>query len=425
MGEYGHLAGKTASCLWFLDLLFHHKKIKKVLVIAPLSTLHAVWSKEIQAVCPYIKYTVMHGTRAQRLEALASDAKIVITNTDAPRTYELELMKANFDVIIIDEITDFASVSSLRSKALQKICARARSVYGLSGNPTAGGLMASFGIGKVVNPGMLPTKYFTKYRSLIMNQVTMYEYTPREGAIEIVNKALQPAIKFSLEECVDLPEIVYEERYIPLPKETEDLFKTMLNHQIAEYKRGLITAQTAGVKMIRLVQILTGFCKTDDGEYIDTDVLPKLQALEEIYHEAGCKLVVFVQSVRVVDQIKEYLNSKKIKTELIYGDISLKERTKLIDEFQNGGPSVLVAQVRTMSHGITLTASHTVVFFGIVMGNGSYQQAVHRIRRIGQTKRQVVIKLISSKFEKLFFEKMAEIELTSQDMLSLYDNLGE
>lgn len=415
-------AGKTSTTLWFLDMLFTAGHISKALVIAPLSTLQAVWGDEIHKVCPYRKYAIVHGTRTDRIRALESGAKIFITNTDAVRTYEKEFMKAEFDVIIIDEVTGFANAQSKRSRAMQRLSASVKSVFGLSGNPVAGGLINSFGIAKAVNPDKLPTKYFTKYRDSILQQINMYEYIEKPGALAIVNSTLSPAVRFSLEECVDLPPIVFETRKVELPKPTIDLFKEMLQHQIAEYKEGIITAATAGVKAIRLIQILTGFTKTEEGEIIRTDIKPKLLELIDLYHESGNKLVVFAQSVETVKLITEFLREKKIHAELIYGDVSPKKRDYIINEFQHRDEGVLVAQVKTMSHGITLTKSHTLVFFGPIAGNETYRQAIRRIRRIGQVHRQTVIMLISTKFEEKVFQKLDATEYTSQAMLEMYDN---
>lgn len=413
-------AGKTATSLWFADILFHAGKIKKVLIISPLSTLKTVWYDEVGNVCPNRKAVIVHGPRAKRMAALKSDAQIFITNTDCPRTYEAELLALKPDIIIIDEVTSFANHSSSRSKALQRICLKTKSVFGLTGSPVAGGLMNSYGIARVVNPSMLPTKFMSRYRSLIMDQVTMYEYRPRVGAEKIVHATLQPAIQFNIEDCIDLPDITYSTRMVELPKKTIDLFKEMLKHQIAEYNGGLITASTAGVKAIRLVQILTGSTKTEDGEIVKTDVTPKLNELLSIYHEAGCKLLVFTQSVQSVQDISEYLVNKGIDCDKIWGDVSLGNRSRIIDKFQSTESGVLVCQYRTMSHGITLTAASTVVFYGPISGNESMIQCIGRIRRLGQTKKQHVIRLISTKFEDRIFGKMDETNSMADTILSMY-----
>lgn len=412
--------GKTATSLWFFDILVHNEKASKILIIAPLSTLDVVWAKEVRNICPYRKYVIVHGTREKRIEALNSDAKIFISNTDAVRNFEKEFIDLKPDILIIDEVTSFSNAQSKRSKSLQKLSKTVKAVYGLSGSPVAGGLMNSFGIAKAINPANLPTQYFSKYRDMIMSQVNLYEYIPKEGAERIVNKALSPAIKYSLEDCTDLPEIVFEERYVKLPSDTMKAFNDMLRHQIAEVKAGLITAATAGVKMIRLIQILTGSTKTEEGELFRTNINPKLEELLDIYHEGGQKLVVFAQSVEAVKLVTEFLKSKKVHAELIYGDISLIKRKHVIDEFQSRKDGVLVAQVKTMSHGITLTAAHTLVFFGPIMGNETLRQAIRRIRRIGQAKRQVIVKLLSTKFEAKVFEKMDQTELSAQSVLDIY-----
>jgi SNF2 family DNA or RNA helicase len=414
--------GKTATTLWFIDMLLEAGHIKKVLISAPLSTMKSVWADEVRKVCPYRKYVIVHGTRNERIAALNSNASIFITNTDAVRTYEKEFIKLGADVLILDEVTDYANATSKRSRAMQRLSARTKSVFGLSGGPVAGGLINSFGIAKVVNPSNLPTPYFTKYRDMILQQINMYEYIEKPGALGIVNKTLSPAIKFSLEECVDLPPLTFETRVVELPEVTMNLFKDMLKHQIAEFHSGVITAATAGVKAIRLMQILTGSTKTEEGTIVRTDITPKLMELLSIYHEAGNKLVVFAQSVETVRILEEFFISKKIHVKKIHGDVSLNARSAIVQEFQSRPDGVLVAQVKTMSHGITLTKSHTLVFFGTIAGNETYRQAIRRIRRIGQEHPQTIVKLISTKFEEKVFAKLDATEFTSQAVLEMYGN---
>lgn len=413
--------GKSATCLWFSDMLYSKGKIKKVLIVTPLSTMYCVWLAEVNKMTN-LKAVVVHGTRDERLQALDSNAQVFITNTDAVRNYEDELTKLKADILIIDEITDFANHSSKRSKAMARIASKTYSAYGLSGSPVAGGLMNSFGIAKIINPSSLPTQYISRYRSMIMYQINMYEYIPKECATDIVNQTLRPAIRFSKEECLDIPDITIESRMVSLPKETMTLFKDMYDHQIAEYKKGIITASTAGIKLIRLFQILTGCTKTEEGEYVTTNIDPKLKELLQIYHESGNKLIIFSQSVKSTEIIHKYLNSKGVDCDRIYGNTSIKVRSKIIDKFQSTDSGALVAQYKTMSHGITLTKGSTIVFFGVVFGNEALQQCIGRIRRMGQRNKQTVIKLLSTKLEEKFYKKLDATNNLANELLDLYNS---
>ena len=69
-------SGKTASTIWTYDILRYTKKVKRMLVICPLSIIESVWVKEIRNITPHLKYAVMHGPKDRRLEALNGDADI-------------------------------------------------------------------------------------------------------------------------------------------------------------------------------------------------------------------------------------------------------------------------------------------------------------------------------------------------------------
>ena len=114
--------GKTLSALWAADFLMWKGAIKRVLVVGPLSTIHSVWANEIKANFPHLKYAVAHGNKPQdRFDAINSNAKIVIMNHDGIKSYNDAVLKGGFDLLIIDELTAFKTVSTARWKAAKKV----------------------------------------------------------------------------------------------------------------------------------------------------------------------------------------------------------------------------------------------------------------------------------------------------------------
>ena len=415
-------SGKTASTIWACDMLMYYGKIKKALIICPLSIMRTVWFEEIRKLAPDKDIQIVHGSRKDRLKALNTKADFYITNHDAVRSYEDALQAANFDVIVIDELTAYKHASSARSKAMVKL-ANARNVqclWGLTGTPITTGPLDAFGIGKVVNFGQLPTRYYTKFRGMTMIQRDMYNYDCKPGWQDTVFKALQPAIKFTLEECIDIPPITFETREVALSPDQKKVYKEMVKDQIAEYKSGTIVAANAGTKALKLLQISGGTVIDEDGETHDLPIGPRYNELKMVIAESGNKLVVFCQFVATVNRLQEMLEGDGFKCSKVYGDVPLKQRESIFAHFQEGDLEILVAQVRTVSHGLTLIASHYGCFYQPIMGAEAYLQAVQRIRRMGQTKHQVIVKLQATQAEKNLYKLLAGNEMDGKSILDMY-----
>lgn len=409
-------SGKTSSSIWFCDMLLEAQKIKKILIVCPLSIMKAVWAEEIRAIVPNRSYSIVHGTRAQRIKALNKDAHFYITNHDAPRTYWQELGDMGFDVIIIDEVDAFKNPTSKRSKAMQRISKFATAVFGLTGTPMSNSPMDSFGIAKVINPTNLPTQYKTKWQSMTMTQYGMYTWIPNENCERIVHEALQPAIRHRLEDCVDIPDIIYEYREFEMEPKQAKYYKEMVNHQLIELEEGLIVASTAAVKYNKLLQISAGAVYDEDGNVEFLSMKSKIDEVLHMQKEVG-QLIVFTQFVRVADYLKENIPD----SEVIYGDVPQKKRAEILKNFKDGKFNVLIAQPRVAAHGLNLQFCNHIIFWSPILGNAYYRQAIGRIRRSGQTKKQVIINFCTSPAEKRLYKVLEEKEISSNLLLEMYN----
>ena len=410
-------SGKTAASIWFCDILLEAKKIEKVLIICPLSIMSAVWGEEIKAVVPNRSYSIVHGPRPKRLAALNKPAHFYITNHDCVRTYWEDLVEQNFDIVIIDEVDAYKNPSSKRSKALYSVVAKAKGVYGLTGTPMANSPEEAFGIGKAINPTNLPTRYITRWRQMTMVQLAPYIWIPNEKAEEIVHSALQPAVRFSLEDCLDIPDITYEYREFEMAPNQKKLYKEIYNHQMAEYNDGLIIASTAAVKFTKLLQIAGGCVYDSEGRPV---ALPMKNKVEEVIHiqkEAG-QVIVFVQFVEIL----KHLHAQIPNSEVIYGAVTQKERVSILSRFKSGDFNILIAQPRIAAHGLNLQFCSTIIFFGPILGNSYYRQAIGRIRRSGQKKKQVIINFFSAQAEKHLYKTLETKDVSSNIVLKMFEN---
>jgi SNF2 family DNA or RNA helicase len=111
--------------------------------------------------------------------------------------------------------------------------------------------------------------------------------------------------------------------------------------------------------------------------------------------EQAGKVVVFMSHHATIDRMMEALSHAEVKAASIDGRVQGPEREAIKDVFQDGDTQVLVCGIRAAGEGLTLTASHTVVFVEFDWNPGKHQQAEDRVHRIGQTEAPTIYYLVS------------------------------
>ena len=174
----------------------------------------------------------------------------------------------------------------------------------------------------------------------------------------------------------------------------------------------------------RLLQISAG-CIYDENKfahYIDNK--PKLNELYSIFEESGRdKLLVFSTFRASIHQITEFLSKKGVKVKSVYGGLNKNTRNQIYEEFQDGDLEILVAQPRTSSHGLNLTASRYIVWFTPVPSNETYKQANARIVRPGQERTQIMVHMHSSPAERRVDKALENKESMSKALLELLSSM--
>lgn len=413
--------GKTLSALWAADILFTAKKICKVLIICPLSTMRSVWYEELFYNFPHRSKAIAHGSKDVRRAVLNGPYEFTIINHDGVVSVFDELCAVRFDIIIVDELTAYKTFQAERTKKMIHLARTAKAVWGLTGKPTPNSPIEAFSQGHVVNPANpnLP-RYFTQFRDMVLYRLNMYTWVPRPESTNIVASVLQPSIRYKLTDCIDMPPIVYKTLDIPFTKIQAKVYEEMKEHLYAELSSGEVSAANAAVKLNKLLQISAGAVKNDEGDPTIIDCTPRLDALYELLEETPQrKMIVFVTFRASIDVVFKYLWDKKVSVKTIYGDVSPQKRQEAITEFQNSALEVLIIQPQSSAHGITLTASSTIVWFSLIPSNELYQQGNARIYRAGQRLPCLIVHMVSSGAEKHIARLLTRKEAQADSVLEL------
>jgi len=308
----------------------------------------------------------------------------------------------------VDEANAYKNVSTKRFKSLQMILKPTTYLWMMTGTPAAQSPLDAYGLAKLVNPTGVP-KFYTGWRDKVMYQATRFKWLPKPTSSDDVHEALQPAIRFTKEQCLDLPPVITVTREVSLTAQQNKYYALLKERMVMQAAGETITAVNAAAGVNKLLQISAGAAYTDNAEVVEFDCSPRLNVLLEVLEETSRKVLVFAPYRHSIDTITDFLQKHQIDCAQIHGDVTPAKRTLIFKQFQTTqSPRVLIIQPQAASHGVTLTAADTVVFWGPVMSVETYLQCCARTDRVGQTSDKVtIVHIEGSELEKRMFKRLA------------------
>lgn len=395
--------GKTKAALWAWDYLNKEGYAQKVLIVAPLSTLNFVWLREAFATLPHRKVAILHGPKSVRLQRLADpEAEIFVINHDGLKVIEKELAeRTDIDTLILDELAVYRN-NSARSKNMRNFAKRFPWVWGMTGRPMPNTPTDVWAQCRIVTPATVP-KYFRLARDMLMVRKNQFLWLPKPDAVNTAFKMMRPQSRFSLDDVLELPELVVPPpRDVELSPEQDRIYTRMVREFRAMVEEKVITAVNAGVAMSKLLQVACGYVYTKNPEYVTLDSTPRQTVLLEIIEEVEGKLLIFVPYRHALAGLSALLTTEKVDHAVVHGGTT--NRDEIFNLFQNTDKyTALLAHPKCLAHGLTLTAARTIVWYSPTASLDLYEQANARIRRVGQLHKQQVLHLQGTAVEKKIY----------------------
>jgi SNF2 family DNA or RNA helicase len=280
----------------------------------------------------------------------------------------------------------------------------------MTGTPTPNDPTDAWALAKLVDSPNCTSTY-TAFKDQVMVKMGQWKFSPRPDAMATVSHILQPSVRYTRDECFDLPETIIQTRKVEMTAEQTKYYKAMLKDLIAEVSgaaasSGTISAVNEAVKVQKLVQIACGVAYGDEGQNIELDASPRVKLVKELIEEVGEKVIVFVPLTGTLHMLEREL-SKHWSVGVVNGQVSASKRDVIFKDFQDSKePHVLIAHPGTMAHGLTLTTASTIIWYGPVNSNETYVQANGRIERIGKNKTSNLIHIESTALEHKMYERL-------------------
>jgi len=414
--------GKTKCALWAWDALNRAGLTRKLLVVAPLSTLSFVWAREVFATLPGRKVQVLHGTRQDRLDRLAVDADIYVINHDGLKVVADELYtRPDITCLVLDELAVYRN-NNERSKLMRKFAKKFPIVWGLTGAPMPNEVVDVWGQARIITPHTVPERRGL-CKDMLMTRVSNYVWKAKPDAIEKAFKMLQPSVRFALDDVVELPSTVTRSIDVALSSEQDIAYKGISADMAALVKQNKIVAVNAGAMISKLLQIAGGWVYTAAPHFIRLDASPRIGAMIDLINSAEKKVIVYVPFRHALEGVEQIFTRLKVGFDYctVHGDTP--KRETIFNLFQNTAKyKVMLAHPGCVHHGLTLTAADTIIWYLPITSLDTYLQANARIRRVGQKHRQQVIHLQGTPVEKKIYKLLKNKEHVQDQLLAMLED---
>ena len=386
--------GKTSITLTaLLDLLFDSFIAHRVLVIAPLRVARDTWPAEIEKWdhLKLLTYSVAVGTEKERKAALQRPADIYIINRENVQwLIEQSGIPFDFDTVIIDELSSFKNHQSKRFKALMKVRPRVKRIIGLTGTPSANGLMDLWAEFKVLDMGERLGRFIGMYRNNYFtpdkrNGQIIYSYKLLPGAEDAIYRRISDiTISMKASDHLKMPQLVMNTVSVDLSDDEREHYEELKATLVLQLPEAEITAANAASLSGKLLQMANGAIYGDDGHPIHIHDR-KLDALEDLLEGANGKSVLVAYWFKHdLERIKSRFNVREIKT------------SSDIRDWNDGNIPVAVIHPASAGHGLNLqSGGSTLIWFGLTWSLELYQQTNARLWRQGQSETVVIHHIIT------------------------------
>ena len=419
---------KTNASLWAADWLMTTGRVRKALIISPLSTLESVWANDIFDTLPHRTSAILHGSLARRLKYLGIEADFYIMNHDAIKIRDLVeaiRKRPDIDLIVIDEASKFRNHQSGNFKALKKLL-KARPdmrLWLMTGTPCPNAPTDAWALAQLVSPDRVP-QYAGAFQRDTMMKISQFKWVPRVDAYEKAYNAMQPAIRFKKKDCISLPPVTTRDLGAGLSKLQAEAVKQLKETMTTKASNGVkISAANAADQINKMRQVLCGALKDPaTNVYHPLPHQPRLQALLETIQSASAKVLVVVPFKGIIRLLEPELVKAGYSCAVVNGDVPMAKRSEIFKAFKTQkDPHVLLCHPAVMAHGLNLTEADTLIFYAPIYSNDEVEQVNERFNRAGQTRKMTIVRIGAHPLEWAIYRLTDTRKEAQNSILELYE----
>lgn len=420
---------KTNASLWAADWLMRTGRVRRVLIVSPLSTLTSVWQDDIFDTLPHRSAAVLHGPKARRLKYLGIDADFYIINHDGLKIDELraEIMKRpDIDLMIVDEAGMFRNPSAAKYKALKRVVDNRPDMrlWLMTGTPCPNAPTDAWALARLVDPSRVP-QYAGAFQRDTMMKVSQFKWVARSDAYEKAFDAMQPAIRFRKKDCISLPPVTTQNHSAGVTKQQAQSLKELKDHMVTMTAgQTSISAANAADQINKMRQVLCGAIKDPTtGRYHKIPHGPRLQALKDAIEQAEAKVIVVVPFKGIINVLAQELEGD-YSCAIVNGDVPMGKRAEIFKAFKTTpDPQVLLCHPAVMAHGLNLTEADMLIFYAPIYSNDEVEQVNERFNRAGQTRAMTIVRIGAHPLEWQIYRMTDTRKQAQNSILALFESV--
>lgn len=374
----------TGKAAMGLEIAAHYNK---TIVLCPLSVIETAWIDDCHKFYPnQTIINVWGNSKTDRIKKLHTDSHIYVMNYESFKILRNEIRKMQFDCLIVDESSVMKNMSSQITIMLLDIAATIPHRFVLSGCPTPNHNSEIFPQMKFVDPELFGNNYYgflARYFHQDMANPHNW-YQTDEDKERYYARLSDKSIFLKKEDCVDLPEKVFEIRKFDLAKKQREYYDSVwfdIQSNINHWSKFEFTA-----KLMKLREITSGFIINKDKTITDF-ANNKEEALKDVIAEIGNQpIIVWCQFTHEIDTLAEKFGGVGLTS-------STKKRDEIIRKFKNNEIKLLFTHPKLIGKGLTFANCTYNIYYSLSFSYEEFKQSQDRIHRIGQNNKCTYIVL--------------------------------
>lgn len=385
--------GKTAISLFAVRELKYFKwQINRCLVIAPKKVAELTWCNEAAKweQLSNLRVSICLGSKAQRLAALEATADIYVINRENVQwLVEYYGHRWPFDMVIIDESSNFKNHRAKRFKALKMVRNKINKLVELTGTPSPRSLLDLWAQVYLLDSGKRLGRTISTYREMYFtpgrsNGHIVYEYNLRPGAEEAIHSAISD-ICISMREAdyLTLPELVFDTVPVQLDAKARRDYKHFEREALLHIdEETLLTANNAAALSGKLLQLCNGAVYDEGGNVVEVHSC-KVDALLELIEQLGREHAVICYNYKHdLDRILAAFDKAGINKQY---RVAVYKNDKDAEAWNSGNIDLLLVQPVSCAYGLNLQdGGRHIIWFGLTFDAEVYLQTNKRLHRQGQ-----------------------------------------
>ena len=360
---------------------------KKTLVICPAS-LKAQWKEEIEKFTKE-KVELVEGLPAHRAQRYTrSEAFFLVITYETVLRDVAEINKAGVDFIILDEAQRIKNFETLTANAIKSLHKNHSLV--ITGTPIENKLADIYSITGFIDPGLLAPLWEFSYQHCYFDSQNENKITGYYN-LRLLKEKLKPVLirrekKDVLDQLNSITNIDVPVEMHPVQADYHASFARTISALLAKKFKTPYDWQ----KLHSTLQNMRMVC--DSTFLVDkyTDHSPKLLELEEILlekldiHNNQRKIIIFSEWTTMLTIIGRMLTKNGIGFTELTGNVAVKERKKVIKEFEENPGCRIFLSTESGGTGLNLQVADTVINFELPWNPSKKNQRTGRIDRLGQ-----------------------------------------